>query len=198
MSHVPLDLVLPEFSTRFARVAQVGKHWCVPAGIENLLEFAGVTSCGQKRQVAAYCAKYGDDALTTEAGDQVLLGGADAAMAIALATNCKLKHENFGVFKSLVDDMVDLGSLGLELERLAGIAAADYADEVRKAIKGGQPCLICARNPDNSGHIYFVKGFVGDQIALFEPWFRTLKLYRLGRLGFSHDILKIAGIAYNP
>ncbi len=186
-------MVLPNHQTKFPMINQKGQFWCIPACIESMIKYLGITNLTQEEMVLDYCKKYGNNALVKYQGNQrikIPIDGLNDVQLIQLAYNSALCNASFFNFKDIIENRTR--GTGLIIEFKDGIKdATEYLGLIRNYMFIGQPVLIASTNPNGSSHIRVVLEDKTDSLVLFDPALKeeNVKEIRITDIKFNHDLL---------
>jgi hypothetical protein len=187
---------LTDWKTRFPRIPQRGPFWCIPASIENMLRYAGLSVLSQEDLILGYCRKFGQDALlniVSTAPLQALpasIQGLSDVQILRLAKRCAFRHGNFETFADPARQNVAFQNAKLSLDFIGSIKTkGDYCAAMTEAVKGDCPVLISVDNGNRTFHIQAVVEIHADKFTAYDPALNRLEQYNLANCVFSNDVL---------
>ena len=187
---------LTNWKTRFPKIPQKAGFWCIPASIENMLRYRGVTAISQEDLILGYCQKFGDDALLRivslnpmQTVPAPIKGLADADI-IRLATQCAFQHGNFETFAEPARKNAAFINAKLLLDFTGDIKTkGDYFAIMTAAVTADYPILVSVNNGNGTFHIQSVVEVENDKFRAYDPALNRIEQYNLANCVFSHDVL---------
>jgi hypothetical protein len=187
---------LTDWKTRFPKIPQKAGFWCIPASIENMLRYRGVTSISQEDLILGYCQKFGDNALLRIVSSNPLravpvpIKGLADAEIIQLARQCAFQHGNFETFAEPARKSAAFLNAKLSLDFTGSIKTkADYFAIITAAVKADCPVLISVNNGNGTFHIQSVVEVETDKFLAYDPALNKIEKYNLANCIFSDDVL---------
>jgi len=185
---------LPNYTQKVPQIPQHGISWCIPASLENMLKYAGISSLTQEDLIELYCKKFPNDGLLVKMNDGYYSVNTpaikDRNQLLAIASRAILKRANFEVFKEIVESTNRLKGTKWSLEYDNAVEKDKYFDRIKNCVDNGFPSLIAATNPDGNSHIRVALGYSPDIVKLFDPDpTRMIIDVPISQLEFNNDIL---------
>jgi hypothetical protein len=186
---------LADWKTRFPRIRQRADFWCIPASIENMLQYSGFKGLTQEDLILGYCRKYGQDGLTRIIpGDPArflrisTLGMSDKDV-MQLAKQCAFTHGNFETFAEPARQNAAFQKARLSLDFKGSLRTTDYFAAVTEAVKANCPVLISVKSGNQMFHIQSVVEVEVDKFKAYDPALDRVEDFNLANCSFSDDVL---------
>ena len=194
--HYPRMATLTDWSKRFPKIAQRADFWCIPASIENVLCYRGISTITQEDLILGYCKKFGNDALLSIVSRNPLQGASLRLEALCdveilqIAKHSMFRHGNFETFAEPVKDNADFKASNLILEFIGNISSKDnYFKAMTDAIESDFPILISVNNGNGTFHIQSVLEVSGSNFRAYDPALNKVESYDIANCVFSNDLL---------
>jgi len=193
INSLPESAELKNYNELLPKIRQKGPYWCIPASIENMLKYVGISDISQEELVLNYCQKFANDALILRQGNkyfQVKIDSLTDEEIIDLAIKSALKHANFGTFKEAVEKSSNYDSTKYELLHIINITESDeYLKILRESIVLQRPVLIATTNTDGNSHIRVVCSYDSSHLTLYDPALDKILVVQNSSFKFNSDIL---------
>lgn len=185
---------LPGARKHFPSVRQRAPAWCIPAGLEVILSYAGIEGVSQDALVLDYCRRHGDDALISLASRRpVLIDGLNDSQVLGLACLAGFRQGDFGSFSAATDALVNLKAQGFDLYHPPQ-DPIQCEEHLKSAISAGFACLMAGENGNGDFHIYVPLAYRGSQLSVYEPWSGTIEEGTLSTFQSNGDCLILRAI----
>jgi hypothetical protein len=174
---------LPNARTIFPEVWQRANEWCIPAGLEVLLHYFGISHPTQEEMVLRFDDMYG-------AHGYVLNGNLikfNSKPTIEDLKHCGFPNPggNFDGFTAVANSL-----LAANCDRVfyhPRNCDADFEKHLLQTIQNGDGVLGVIRWPNGNCHVLPIIGFDGTHLTSYDPGARTIETKQLGQYTFNRD-----------